>query len=51
MDVHHNKYSVCTAVDANTYPNLYPFIQNKLFLNYKDDKLMLFREVIGAGFE
>jgi hypothetical protein len=51
MGVHHNKFSVCTAVDANTPPNLYPFILNKLFLSYKDDKLMLFREVIGAGCE
>jgi len=51
MDVQHNKNSICTAVDANTPPNLYPLIQNKLFLNYKDDKLMPFREVIGAGCE
>jgi hypothetical protein len=51
MDVHHNKHSVCTAVDANTPPSLYPFIQNKLFPNYKDDKLMPFREVIGASCE
>jgi hypothetical protein len=51
MDVHHNKYSVCTAVDANTPPSLYQFIQNKLFLNYKYEKLMPFREVTGASCE
>jgi len=51
MDVHHNKNSVCTAVGVNTPPYLYPLIQNKLFLSYKDDKLMPFREVIGAGCE
>jgi hypothetical protein len=51
MDVHHNRNSVCLAVDANTPQNLYPLIQNKLFLNYKDDKLMPFREVVGADCE
>jgi hypothetical protein len=51
MDVHHNKNLVCTAVDANTPPSLYPLIQNKFFLNYKDDKLTPFREVIGDGCE
>jgi hypothetical protein len=50
MNVHHNKNSVCTVVDANIPPNLYPLIQNKLFLHYKDDKLLPFREVIGVGY-